>query len=107
MNNLDLNEIIDTFEHRQHAMFDATRKWAEDLSTTLADGTPISGEVRNIVDAAFEFSVTIADSAREFAKSVMKAVAGQGAERAAPEQIPKPRKASAARTRKASAARSA
>jgi hypothetical protein len=66
------------------AMLGATRKWAEDLTHTLTDGTPIPDEVRKIVDAAFEFSATIADSAREFAKAVMTSMTGQRAEPTAP-----------------------
>lgn len=86
-------------------MFDATRKWAEDLARTLADGTPIPDEVRKVVDAAFVFGATIADGAREFARSVMTAVAGQAAaESGAPEPRAKPRKAPAARPRKRPAA---
>jgi hypothetical protein len=110
MDGPDLNQMFDSLEERQRAMLGATRTWADDLTHTLTDGTPIPDEVRKIVDAAFEFSATIADSAREFAKAVMTAMTGQPAEPTAPKSgVPAPgaklREAPAARPRKAPAAR--
>lgn len=110
MDSPDLNQMFDSLEERQRAMLGATRKWAEDLTHTLTDGTPIPDEVRKIVDAAFEFSATIADSARKFAKAVMTSTTGQRAEPTAPKSgVPPPgagpRKAPAASPRKAPAAR--
>jgi hypothetical protein len=74
------DEVRDFVRKSEDALVDARERWSE----TLRDLVPEDGaRVRKVVDDAFDFTARLLENQREFAHSVLNAVLGESAPKAA------------------------